>query len=260
MLKRFIVQVADYLVWPGRHSQIIAQPPVVMSNRYFHRLHFQHIEVEKKPRAVKYNGIIHWSCGVFDREENIQSHGTDGIESVTPARIYFPSHVQCEPSSLVFYPPAFQSRRRCLTPEDPPINACHRCTKKGLHCEYIPIAMQRDQSATHENGPTIPSSPVSLPPLSPASIEYFSDEHNQPTFPATSQFHPYLDPVRDFAPRRRSCDDAGEYSRKSQWEIVSLGLLPVEVATGITSFPSITLGSRRDDSVDPDTDLRMINS
>ncbi|KAF7341830.1 C6 finger domain [Mycena sanguinolenta] len=150
-----------------------------------------------------------------------------------------------EPSSLVFYPPAFQTRRRvciactmcrkrkirCLTPEDPPINACHRCTKKGLHCEYIPIAMQRDQSSTHENDPTISSSPVSPPPPSPPSTDYFPDGYNQTTtFPTPAQFHPYLDPVRDFAPRRTYFDeaqhvpvaDAGEYSRKSEWEICAV--------------------------------------
>ncbi|KAJ7731924.1 hypothetical protein DFH07DRAFT_781093 [Mycena maculata] len=40
---------------------------------------------------------------------------------------------------------------RCLTWEEPPKNPCERCTKKGLKCEYITIADQRDEVSTKTN-------------------------------------------------------------------------------------------------------------
>ncbi|KAF7366180.1 C6 finger domain [Mycena venus] len=63
-------------------------------------------------------------------------------------------------------PPIFLTRRRviiactncrkrkirCLTPEDPPLNPCDRCTKKGLKCEYITIANQRDETLSAGRG------------------------------------------------------------------------------------------------------------
>jgi hypothetical protein len=42
---------------------------------------------------------------------------------------------------------------QCRTPEDPPLNPCDRCAKKGLKCEYITIANQRDESSTSRSAP-----------------------------------------------------------------------------------------------------------
>ncbi|KAJ6578485.1 hypothetical protein B0H19DRAFT_1062965 [Mycena capillaripes] len=72
-----------------------------------------------------------------------------------------------DPAQLppIFLPPAFLTRRRviiactnfrkrkirCLTPEDPPLNPCDRCTKKGLKCEYVTISNQ--QADSNKNAP-----------------------------------------------------------------------------------------------------------
>ncbi|KAJ6472367.1 hypothetical protein C8R47DRAFT_1146532 [Mycena vitilis] len=39
-------------------------------------------------------------------------------------------------------------RIKCLTPEDPPLNPCERCLKKGLRCEYVTVSDQRGESAS----------------------------------------------------------------------------------------------------------------
>ncbi|KAF9263496.1 hypothetical protein L218DRAFT_999379 [Marasmius fiardii PR-910] len=45
---------------------------------------------------------------------------------------------------------------KCVTNEDPPHNPCERCTRKGLHCEYVAVGDE-----------TPPSSPNGPPPNSP---------------------------------------------------------------------------------------------
>ncbi|KAJ7225142.1 hypothetical protein B0H12DRAFT_1077879 [Mycena haematopus] len=42
---------------------------------------------------------------------------------------------------------------RCMTPEDPPQNPCDRCVKKGLKCEYVTMATQRDETSTNRSAP-----------------------------------------------------------------------------------------------------------
>ncbi|KAJ7311694.1 hypothetical protein DFH08DRAFT_822461 [Mycena albidolilacea] len=68
------------------------------------------------------------------------------------------------PVAPAFLPPIFLARRRviiacahcrkrkirCITPEDPPQNPCGRCTKKGLKCEYITMADQKEGTSTNK--------------------------------------------------------------------------------------------------------------
>ncbi|KAF8145743.1 hypothetical protein K438DRAFT_1781658 [Mycena galopus ATCC 62051] len=71
---------------------------------------------------------------------------------------------------LPFLSPIFLTRRRviiactncrkrkirCVTPEDPPQHPCNRCAKKGLKCQYITIANQRDEASTNRSAPLEP--------------------------------------------------------------------------------------------------------
>ncbi|KAJ7861451.1 hypothetical protein B0H14DRAFT_3445376 [Mycena olivaceomarginata] len=68
------------------------------------------------------------------------------------------------PVPPAFLPPIFLARRRviiacahcrkrkirCITPEDPPQNPCGRCTKKGLKCEYITMADQKEGTSMNK--------------------------------------------------------------------------------------------------------------
>ncbi|KAJ7176311.1 hypothetical protein C8R43DRAFT_943096 [Mycena crocata] len=69
---------------------------------------------------------------------------------------------------------------RCLTSEQPPINPCERCAKKGLQCEYIPVPDQPDYSA---DGAA--SSPSHSGPSSSAPI-HLSHPYGPPSGPQAS--------------------------------------------------------------------------
>ncbi|KAJ6452482.1 hypothetical protein C8R45DRAFT_1113037 [Mycena sanguinolenta] len=127
---------------------------------------------------------------------------------------------------------------RCLTPEDPPQNPCDRCAKKGLKCEYVTIANQRDEASTNKTAPierrrqASPSPPAgprhanyshSSRPIDPhwggnAGHDHWtphthahelnpSSEYRYHPYrthpPRTLQPHPYLDLARDLAPIRK---------------------------------------------------------
>ncbi|KAJ7624037.1 hypothetical protein DFH06DRAFT_1305206 [Mycena polygramma] len=47
-------------------------------------------------------------------------------------------------------------RVKCLTPEDPPLNPCERCVKKGLRCEYVTVSDQRGESASKHSKKSVP--------------------------------------------------------------------------------------------------------
>ncbi|KAF8173342.1 hypothetical protein K438DRAFT_1980890 [Mycena galopus ATCC 62051] len=96
-----------------------------------------------------------------------------------------------------YLPPIFLTRRRviiacthcrkrkirCLTPEDPPQNPCNRCAKKGLHCEYITIADQRDESSITKSAPVESrSSDSGSPPI--GSLRRTSFNASRPVDPS----------------------------------------------------------------------------
>ncbi|KAJ6532647.1 hypothetical protein B0H19DRAFT_1081678 [Mycena capillaripes] len=103
------------------------------------------------------------------------------------------------------FPPPFLTRRRviiactncrkrkirCLTPEDPPLNPCDRCTEKGLKCEYITITNQKNQKAGSRKNASeadaelsgtasTSSPPVRLPPVHTAHPSAPHDFHVHP--------------------------------------------------------------------------------
>ncbi|KAJ7861447.1 hypothetical protein B0H14DRAFT_3445373 [Mycena olivaceomarginata] len=156
------------------------------------------------------------------------------------------------PVPPAFLPPIFLARRRviiacahcrkrkirCITPEDPPQNPCGRCTKKGLKCEYITMADQKEGTSMNKTAVReaaragegalriileligmappgtilrLPSPLVIAPPPLSADryLPYpnqssggFADEYNpiyhKANFP--TPYFPYLCPARDVAP------------------------------------------------------------
>ncbi|KAG7097061.1 hypothetical protein E1B28_004449 [Marasmius oreades] len=64
---------------------------------------------------------------------------------------------------------------KCVTNEDPPHNPCERCTRKGLHCEYVAVGDETPPSSP--NGP-----PPNSPPHSTTGQAYYglhSQQHQQ---------------------------------------------------------------------------------
>ncbi|KAJ8086513.1 hypothetical protein PM082_005336 [Marasmius tenuissimus] len=63
---------------------------------------------------------------------------------------------------------------KCVTNEDPPHNPCERCTRKGLHCEYVAVG--------DETPPSSPNAPSHSSPHSiPRDYTYYPLQHPQAT-------------------------------------------------------------------------------
>ncbi|KAJ7113643.1 hypothetical protein C8R44DRAFT_741226 [Mycena epipterygia] len=59
---------------------------------------------------------------------------------------------------------------RCITTEQPPTKPCQRCTKKGLHCEYVAATDYEDNPSSTTQVPEMPlSNPPSLGTTSSAN-------------------------------------------------------------------------------------------
>ncbi|KAJ7105232.1 hypothetical protein C8R44DRAFT_886728 [Mycena epipterygia] len=128
-------------------------------------------------------------------------------------------------------------RIQCLTSEDPSKNPCERCVKKGLKCEYLPVADQGDglptltsrtqtpqlapeghrsappNSAQHMNPIYSPGSPVDpqfqrIGAPNPRSSSYYPI----PVPPNTQyRYPPY--PNQSVAPNHQSSNPANVYNR-----------------------------------------------
>ncbi|KAJ7136953.1 hypothetical protein C8R44DRAFT_948704 [Mycena epipterygia] len=67
---------------------------------------------------------------------------------------------------------------RCLTSEDPPKNPCERCVKKGLKCEYLPVADQGDELPS----PTLRTQTPQLAPDGHRPTRPQSAQHTNPSY------------------------------------------------------------------------------
>ncbi|KAJ7841209.1 hypothetical protein B0H14DRAFT_2587051 [Mycena olivaceomarginata] len=94
--------------------------------------------------------------------------------------------------------PAPYKRTRCLT-EDSEQVPCERCVRKGLVCEYVPVADEEEQSM-RDPAPNKPSSKYAsasqpIPPAGQVPGPYHvgrnrSSQGGNPAYPASNQWGP----------------------------------------------------------------------